>query len=704
MALALIILGFGFLIFVHESGHFLAAKWAGIRTEVFAIGMGTAVVSWRKGIGFTWGSTHRRVVEKAGKSPRDLSQKELDRLGIGSTEYSLRWLPIGGFVKMLGQDDADPNYVSQDEGSYNVCPIGKRMVVVSAGVAANIVLAVGLFIVAFMIGVQAALPVVGDVVRDMPAATAEAVNAEALGISTPGLQPGDIVKRVDGKPIRTFSDLRIAAAMAKPGQVLSIEVRRPGVSEPLEFRIQPEKSASGLLGIGVDPGRSTTLLQDDKDGSLQEYLVRINLAQAGVAPGMSILSAAGRPVDTFEQFQVIVEELDGEPVPTQWSVLDKEGKPTGAPIAAEVAAVLRYQIMWYVEPFPDVDQNVETGLLGLTPLVRIADVHRGPNREVLRVGDVILRVGTLDGPRSAQFRQELARRRGGEIDLLLLRDGREIEVTAEIDRKGYLNVAIDQAWDQPIIADPMSRLRITTSANGDSRTVDSPVAGLLLRGRTRLDAVNDTPVTDWPSFAQALRSQTRTAYDEGEPASVSLTVTHPTPGRETETVTLRLTADDVVELNQLAWVSELPGAFFEPTYTLLSAGGNPLRAARMGFEETWKVVVMTYLTIDRLIRGSVGVDQVRGPVGIVDIGVQVADRGMTYLVFFLGIISVNLAVINFLPIPIVDGGLFLFLIYEKLKGRPPPLAFQNVTTIVGVTLIATMLLVVTWNDLMRLMG
>ncbi|MHC4210411.1 MAG: site-2 protease family protein, partial [Planctomycetota bacterium] len=88
----------------------------------------------------------------------------------------------------------------------------------------------------------------------------------------------------------------------------------------------------------------------------------------------------------------------------------------------------------------------------------------------------------------------------------------------------------------------------------------------------------------------------------------------------------------------------------------------------------------------------------------VDIGTRFAGRGITYLVFFLGIISVNLAVINFLPIPIVDGGLFLFLIYEKLRGRPPSLAFQNAATIVGVTLIATVLLVVTWNDLVRLVG
>ncbi|MCI0584192.1 MAG: site-2 protease family protein, partial [Chloroflexi bacterium] len=67
-------------------------------------------------------------------------------------------------------------------------------------------------------------------------------------------------------------------------------------------------------------------------------------------------------------------------------------------------------------------------------------------------------------------------------------------------------------------------------------------------------------------------------------------------------------------------------------------------------------------------------------------------------------ISANLAVINFLPIPIVDGGLFLFLVYEKLKGRPPSLAFQNAAAIVGIALIATVFLVVTWNDLVRLVG
>ena len=70
----------------------------------------------------------------------------------------------------------------------------------------------------------------------------------------------------------------------------------------------------------------------------------------------------------------------------------------------------------------------------------------------------------------------------------------------------------------------------------------------------------------------------------------------------------------------------------------------------------------------------------------------VAERGMMYLMFFLAMISANLAVINFLPLPILDGGLFLFLIYEKFKGRPPSIAFQNAATIFGLALIGTLFL------------
>jgi regulator of sigma E protease len=150
----------------------------------------------------------------------------------------------------------------------------------------------------------------------------------------------------------------------------------------------------------------------------------------------------------------------------------------------------------------------------------------------------------------------------------------------------------------------------------------------------------------------------------------------------------------------LAWFTSCA----TPLMTTLSAHGNPLRAAAMGFQETGKLVVLTWLTLDRLVRGTVPVDQLRGPVGIVHVGVRVADRGFMYLVFFLAMISVNLAVLNFLPLPIVDGGLFLYLAYEAVRGRPPSVRFQNAATMAGLLLLGSLFVVTFYNDVMRLVS
>src|SRR5262245_30674846 len=227
----LIVLGFGVLIFIHELGHFIAAKWAGIRTEAFAVGMGPVAVAWRKGIGLRFRSTWpdveakvREYLKSSGLSidvgddaeKRRLTNKSMDALGIGETEYALRWLPIGGFVKMLGQEDANPNYVSDDPRSYNMCPVGKRMIVVSAGVIMNLLLAVLLFVVAFTFGVKFEAAVVGGVNPSSQAASVRAENAAALGVTKDGIQPGDVVLQTNDDKATTFADLQIASAMSKP--------------------------------------------------------------------------------------------------------------------------------------------------------------------------------------------------------------------------------------------------------------------------------------------------------------------------------------------------------------------------------------------------------------------------------------------------------------------------------------------------------
>jgi regulator of sigma E protease len=701
----LIVVGFGILIFVHELGHFLAAKWAGIRTEAFAIGMGTPVVSWRKGIGFCWGSTRRRVVERTGRAPADLSDAELRSRGIGETEYSLRWLPIGGFVRMLGQDDTDPGAVSADPRSFNVCPVPRRMVVITAGVLANLVFAVALFVIAFMAGVRAEAPVVGYIAPGLPAELTEADNASALrvaGVQETRLRPGDRIVSLDGSEVRTFADLQIGVAMAAPEESVRLEVRREGVDEVMRFTMAPVRDpAGGLLTIGVGPGSSTTLRSDPQE-RLPALLEELGVHESGLRGGMRLVAAAGRPVRTFEQYELIARGMPGGSLATTWEAPGTDGRPAGQPIEVDIPLRPEYQNLWYPHAPAGAARSFETGLLGLVPLSEIPSVLEGSaNEGILLEGDVVLAAGSLVAPRTADLRQEVKRHRNGPIDMIVLRGGVEQALQARVNRKGLLNVALRAATDVPLVARPMEEVG---AAGQHAEPRPTPVARLQIPGGSRLESVGGEALTDWQSFRELLRKHTAEALAAGTGAGVPLAIVHPTPGAEREELMLRLEAADVEALHALRWRSVLYGELFEPIYTTLEAGGNPLRAAAMGFVETHKMIVLTYLTLDRLFRGTVGVEQIHGPVGIVHVGTQAASRGLTYLLFFLGIISVNLAVINFLPLPIVDGGLFIFLVYEKLKGRPPSPAFQNASTILGLVLIGAVLLVVTWNDVVRLLS
>ena len=122
-----IAIGFGFIIFIHELGHFLAAKWAGIRVLAFSIGFGQVACSYRKGMGFRLGSSEREYLNRA----HGLNAEQTQELHseISPTEYRLSWLPLGGYVKMLGQEDLNPNAISNEPDSYQNCSVFRRMVV-----------------------------------------------------------------------------------------------------------------------------------------------------------------------------------------------------------------------------------------------------------------------------------------------------------------------------------------------------------------------------------------------------------------------------------------------------------------------------------------------------------------------------------------------------------------------------------------------
>lgn len=184
MYIIMAILGFSLLIIVHELGHFMLAKLNGIKVEEFSIGMGPEVFS-RKG-------------------------KE--------TQYSLRLFPIGGFVKMLGEEeDID------DERSFSSKSPLRRISVILAGAAMNIILALVLFGIIFS-NRGFLIPMISSVVENSPAYEA-------------GLKEGDKILKIDGSHVFTASDVTIGIQLSK-GDKVNLLVNRNG--EKKEIVVVPK--------------------------------------------------------------------------------------------------------------------------------------------------------------------------------------------------------------------------------------------------------------------------------------------------------------------------------------------------------------------------------------------------------------------------------------------------------------------------------
>jgi regulator of sigma E protease len=122
-------------------------------------------------------------------------------------------------------------------------------------------------------------------------------------------------------------------------------------------------------------------------------------------------------------------------------------------------------------------------------------------------------------------------------------------------------------------------------------------------------------------------------------------------------------------------------------------------ALHMGGRETWDMISIMYLQLRSLATGRVSVKGLGGPIAMLSQGFFIAQSGNFELLLFLGIISINLAVVNFLPIPILDGGHMVFLIYEKLRGRPPAEKVRAIATYIGLAMIGFLMLFVFYQDI-----
>lgn len=205
MTILLAIVIIGVLVFFHELGHFLAAKASGMMVQEFALGMGPTIFSVTR----------------------------------GETKYALRMLPVGGFLRVVGEENEEDKDSIPESRRYDKKPVWQRMAFVIGGPIFNFILAAFIFATMFVfVGVPSTQPIIGTVAPDWPAATA-------------GLKSGDRIVSINGIPVATWTDLQEAISK-NAGTPLDFVVNRGSTQQVIVITPKVDESSQRAM-VGVSP-------------------------------------------------------------------------------------------------------------------------------------------------------------------------------------------------------------------------------------------------------------------------------------------------------------------------------------------------------------------------------------------------------------------------------------------------------------------
>ena len=661
--IAKVALGLGFVIFIHELGHFLLAKWNGVKVEKFSIGFGPTLFGWRR----------------------------------GETEYVLAALPLGGFVKMLGEGPEEQEK-STDPRAYPNKSVSARMAIISAGVIMNLFLALGCFTYRYMREREEDAPVLGAV-------AAGSVAYEA------GLRPGDEIVAIDEKPILGFTELRKKTLLSAKGQVLHFQVKRPGHEGLISLDVQPRREAAAdapTIGIvssysleigefqappGMIGAPTTYQALKGKDreskvdvlvaaGPVGDELVRLNTI---VDYDRLLASYADRPIKHVIERRPILPSGDyGSPIEQFELILP-------------VNRFLDFGLRMEMEPINGIRKDSPAEAAGFRKGDRIVKVNGQDFDPIQLPGICYLSAGK---PMTIEIEREAG---GGK------RLTEALTVTPD-DTPPRTKFVVPGG--EPVDVGALG-LSYPIRPHVVSVRPDSPAAKVGLKPGDVINALILPPGKVSGYFA---RFVAWTRYLVGwDKADRTIDLKAPLPGWFAVLISLQSQPVKEVELTvnnasqpikitleiDKGWNNPTRGIHFQPIFRKLPAQGLAA-ALRSGYDETVENIVMVYSIFRSLAQMQVSPKQLGGPIMIARVAYSAAGSSFTDLVYFLGILSVNLSVLNFLPIPPLDGGQMLFLIAEKVRGRPLPESALIAGTYLGLILVLSLMVFVTYQDVFRL--
>ena len=533
----------GVLVFVHELGHFLVAKWCGVKVLRFSIGFGPKLFGFTK----------------------------------GETEYQVALLPLGGYVKMAGDTPHEELPPEEAQRGFLAQPPWKRAAIVAAGPAFNLAFPVLVFLFVLWGTTQITSARVGVAEPGLPAAEA-------------GLRPGDIVRAIDGQPVRGFEDIT-PLVRDRAGVPTVLLVERDG--QPLQLSLTPARmvdtdvfgsSERGVIGVG-DRGRAPNV---------------------GVPPGSPAHAAGLRTTD-------LVVAVNGAPVKTE---AELEAAVAAAPAGSVAVRALRPR------PLP-VGPGVELGTLDVLEVK--VDKPEGATARALGLDRVDLYVMRVE-PGSPAARAGLAV--GDRLESL---DGKPLRSLMQ------LRVALDHREGAPMElgwragdgSEKKARLAQEKMAQGDGAV-----------GRFE----------DWSLGVQ---------------------------------------------------LHEAPQAAVKPELITIHRGFGEALGRSLQIVPDFVVKMVQHIGL--LLTRRFDSDQLGGPIMMFQLAGESSSQGLDSFLKLMALISINLGVMNLIPIPILDGFHLFTAAWEAVRRRPISVRAREIANVVGLAMLAMLMILVFYNDIQRLM-
>ncbi len=666
----LVMLGFGAVVLVHEFGHFIVAKLSNIKVEAFSIFMPPILLGVRKTEeGYRFRILPEVFPKEGDESGEGAMNFTIGRKGQASeTEYRIGLIPFGGFVKMLGQDDIGPVKTNDDPRSYANKPVHVRAATIAAGVVFNVVSAIIIFMITFLIGIKLPPPVVGGVVPDSPAARAD-------------LEAGDEIIEIAGKKKDLdFACIGIAAALSGRDEKIPLKVRHTdGTVEEISLVSEqlPERS---MRLFGILPAASLTVAKLPNEDANDLF------AKMGLLPGDRIVSVNGMDVRGHWE---LIEILQNTLLP-EATLSAERTRDDGKSIIVESRVRLYLNVATNSEIQSESDLSHICSIVPRLKIVLSVSEQNSSedvvdvNDTYLQAGDIILAAGEVNNPTYKELREVIEEHEDKELPIKVLRvDPNGIEESLLIK----VTPRRPEGGERPLIGVNLA-LDAQHSIVAETITTERGPSELKIPSGARITAVDGEPVSNFYDIIREIKKY------PGERITIDWRLDQETAGN---VIVDTGTGNEFISVKSLP-AENIPFAELERSYK----ASGPINAVVMGYRRTVMFIAQTYVTLKRLVGGLVSPKNLIGPIGIITFSYRiVSEQPIVYYVYFLGLISAVIAVFNFLPLPPLDGGLVVLLLIEKIKGSALSERVQTIIAYTGWVLILALFVYVTFNDIIR---